>query len=213
MNILDGFERRGLFTLTRLLSLLIVSVLLLFAIAGSFWITKTFVSKHETYVDPSTTVTAPNTSQPTEDNSSDSEVAPRPSLNPDVKVPFVVQGLISRPSQKGALFNHIQGLSSSQQQDYVNNLADVVAAAQKQNLPGYQIDEAIDQYYLSKDKRLAEENNRANEEKQLRPYVAGAVFATLSLIALFSLILVLLAIERNTRGVPSSSTGTAGGRL
>jgi hypothetical protein len=213
MNILDGFERRGLFTLTRLLSLLIVSSLLLFVIAGSFWITKTFVSRQKTYVDPSTTIKPPNTTQSTEENPSDSDVVPRPILNPEVKVPFAVQNLISRPSQKEALFSHLQGLSSGQQQDYLNNLADVIAAAQKQNLNAYEIDEGAEHYYHSKDKKLAESNDRANEEKLLRPYVAGAVFATLSLIALFSLILVLLAIERNTRIISISQTGVAGGRL
>jgi hypothetical protein len=211
MNILDGFERRALFTLTRLLSLLIISILLLFAIAGSFWVTKTLISKRDTYVDPSNTITPPNTSPPAEENSSDSGVAPQQVLNPEVKVPFAVQNMLSTPSQKEALFSHLQGLASRQQQDYLNNLADVVAAAHKQNLSDYDLNYPIESYYRSKDKKVSENNEQINEERQLRPYVAGAVFATLSLIALFSLILVLLAIERNTRIIPTSHTPDAGG--
>ena len=84
----------------------------------------------------------------------------------------------------------------SDQQEYIDNMAEVVTAASS---AGLSESEAIKTYLRMKEQEIADGVARKVVRQQTRIYVLGAVGSAFGLIGLFSLVLVLLAIERNTR--------------
>jgi len=66
--------------------------------------------------------------------------------------------------------------------------------------------QAINAYHARFEKYVAEKQLAEVASKQQRLVAAGFAAATLMLLALFSLVLVLLAIERNTRLPPAGAT-------
>jgi hypothetical protein len=92
--------------------------------------------------------------------------------------------------------NKLSEMPLSDQQEYVDNLAEVVNAA---SAAGISEPDAIKTYVRMKDQEIADAPARKVVRQQMRIYVLGAMGSAFGLIGLFSLVLVLLAIERNTR--------------
>jgi hypothetical protein len=113
-----------------------------------------------------------------------------------------LQPYFSITQNRSVLKNHLIGLDSDERVDYLANLAEVVAAAKAD---GADVTDTINKYFEDKTPQmeLAKADKTARILKQL--YIAGAAASTVLLIALASLVLVLLAIERNTRR-PSGDT-------
>ena len=64
--------------------------------------------------------------------------------------------------------------------------------------------EAINKYKEIKLARIESEKEAISDQKQMRFVAAGAIAFAVTLIALFSLILVLLAIEKKHQGSPTT---------
>jgi hypothetical protein len=90
----------------------------------------------------------------------------------------------------------MEGLDSSERIEYLNNLSQVV---QESKSKGEDTTNVINKYFELKQTQiaLAKADSAARTIRQL--YIAASALSIMFLIALASLILVLLAIERNTR--------------
>lgn len=117
---------------------------------------------------------------------------------PSVKLPFVLQKHFNTPEKIQTLNNWLNALVSTMgdRQEFIDEMAATVVEAEKHKLSS---NEAINKYKELKFKKLELEQSTKAERRTLQLYYAGAVVGAVALIALFSLILVLLAIERNTR--------------
>ncbi|MGA2373808.1 MAG: hypothetical protein ABSG11_24400 [Candidatus Korobacteraceae bacterium] len=122
-----------------------------------------------------------------------------PTQGPDLsslKLPFSVQRYFSEPDSRSRLVEQVFRLPPEQRDGYVRQLAAVIDEAEKRNSG---VGSAVSVYMQLVDERLQliQSSKEALKAKQLQS--VEAAIAILMLIALFSLILVLLAIERNTR--------------
>jgi hypothetical protein len=95
----------------------------------------------------------------------------------------------------GVLKGWLENLDDSQQQDFLNNLSQLVAQSHKEPTA-----ELVNTYKDLKLKRIG--TTAIDKYQRIGEVVAGiaTVVAALFLVILASLVLVLLAIERNTRG-------------
>jgi hypothetical protein len=117
---------------------------------------------------------------------------------PGIKLPFALQKQFNTPDNIRALRNILNDIPKENQQEFIDEMAAVVAEVEKQNLNTY---EAINKFVELKKNKLAKDAVTKVDIQQRCLYFAGAAVSAVILIALFSLILVLLAIERNTRKV------------
>jgi hypothetical protein len=199
MNLLDAFEQKGLFRFTRLLALLIVCTLVTAVIAGLVIFTGTALTQESSYVKPEKVIdqVKPSILSTSPAPTGESNFVD-PNALPGIKMPFSLQTFFSNSRNMRILLDHIQTLSDEQKQDYVDNMAEVVEKAKAQNID---IVEAVNAYFSLKDQELQRAQVEHQQIIQTRLYIAGAAISIMGLVALFSLILVLLAIERNTRRV------------
>lgn len=197
MNLLDNFEQKGLFRFTRLLALLIVATLVSTCVIGGIIIAGTVFARESTYVKPEAVMNQVRPPVPaTFPGSSDESTAVDPNALPGIKMPFVLQTFFSNAQRMRVLLEHLQNLTDDQKQDYVDNMAEVFENAKTQHID---FTEAINAYFSLKDQEIQRARAQHQELIQTRLYVAGTAISIMGLVALFSLILVLLAIERNTR--------------
>jgi hypothetical protein len=90
----------------------------------------------------------------------------------------------------------MSGLDTSDRQEYLDNLGDVIQAAKSAGLSDT---DAINTYFRMKDRQLESIAAQKATRMQTTTIVIEGTASALGLIGIFSLILVLLAIERNTR--------------
>jgi len=197
MPILDQLERRALFRLTRSLAFIVVFVLTLGLVVGTvIFADDLFVPRENPSISYRTIWMQlhPQTA-PTPDSSntapSVSDTSPT-----SVDLPVHLQPYFSSPESKRALYEHLSRLDADERKYYVENLVEVMNEAKVRNELN---DDVINTYYDLKDSQLeiAKDGRTLRTTRQL--YILGGAVSTLFLIALCSLILVLLAIERNTR--------------
>lgn len=198
MGALETFEQKGLFRLTRFLATLIVVGLIFAFVAGAFIFAGTIVSSDETRVDPDAVLRAVQPPQQhQQEGQSGGGVAPYdPDQLPGIRLPFELQPYFSDPSNRKVLLSRIEDMSKGEKQDYVDNLAEIVKAAKAR---GVNVTDCINEYFRQKADVMRRAESAKTVKTQMRLYLAGAAVSLLGLVALFSLILVLLAIERNTR--------------
>ncbi len=201
MNGLDNFEKRFLFRLTRAFAMFVIlAIFLILGLGGLF-----FLSKYEEVnskvtaveivdiVKPPATAPSPATSslslqtQKREDNSL-----------PAIKTPFVLQKNLNMPEKIKVVKDWLDDVPLDKEQEFIDEMAAAVTEAEKLNLAAA---ETMDAYHRVKMRRLKAENAAEEKREHDRLYMIGATLSAVALIALFSLILVLLAIERNTRQV------------
>lgn len=200
MQILDDLEKKFLFGLTRIFAMLVILSILVVVVVGglSMWglfqQTSSKVSATEVIdaIKPivlNDSVTADSTSVQATDSTN---------ILPSVKMPFILQKHFNQPEKVRLLSEWLLFLSIPERQEFIDEMADTVAEAEKLKLSPT---EAIDMYRELKLKKMETEIAEKAERQTQRLYYAGAFIGAIALIALFSLILVLLAIERNTRQV------------
>lgn len=202
MSFADSFERRFLFVLTRGLALLFIFGLLAAIVIGGIIVSDKLMPKESTSVSPHEVVEAitppspPLETQATADTAAVASPPPDPMILPGIKLPFVLQKHFSAPERIKVLRDWLSGLEISQRQVFLEEMAAAVTEAEKRGLDAL---EAIDKYKTIKFDKLKQEEMAAAKLSTARMMYAGVAFGAILLIALFSLILVLLAIERNTR--------------
>lgn len=219
MSIADGFERKVLFRLTRILALVIVIALLAGAAAGVYAGWSMWPSGTAGNVSAADVVeklrgdaggngaaqddVAPTAWQTAQSSPLDGVRIP-PSLLPEFAVPGEMPsdpGAIwsdaeTRASNRKVLGNWTTHLDLPQRQKFVDEMAAAVDAAEQ---AGFERSSAMNGYATLKQERAASAAAEEAKAKEMRMWGAGVTGAALLLIALFSLVLVLLAIERNTR--------------
>lgn len=114
---------------------------------------------------------------------------------PEVTIPSNVDKYMGRDDRK-VFLGWIEDLDEAQKKDFISNLSEVIAEAEKQS------DDVVD--VINKYSKLKLPKLRGNvlDKYATRAAKAGAIGFTLAmamLAAIMSLVLVLLAIERNTR--------------
>lgn len=195
MPILETLEQRALFRLTRLLTFFIIVLLSIGLLIGIAFFASDFLPNGQTHVAYSTISGElhPATAAGSESNST---TPPSRSNDATPEIPFVLQPYFSNSDNRQVLLGHLAGLDSDERRDYLDNLAEVVATAKEQ---GGDVVAVVNRYFEDKSSQmdLAKADKTARLLRQV--YVIGGCISTLMLIALASLILVLLAIERNTR--------------
>lgn len=200
MSFADSFERKFLFVLTRGLALLFIFGLLAAIVIGGIIVSDKLMPKESTSVSPQEVVEAITPPQPetpaTADTAAVASPPPDPMILPGIKLPFVLQKHFSVPERIKVLRDWLSGLDTSQRQVFLEEMAAAVTEAESRGVDAL---EAIDKYKEIKFDKLKQEELVAAKLATQRMTYAGVAFGAILLIALFSLILVLLAIERNTR--------------
>jgi len=194
---LDGFERKGVFRVARVFALIIICVVLISVVIAIVAFGNTLAPTSPAKVTADEVFASATSEQAeTTGNRGDSE-ASNPTMLPNIRLPFVLQKYFNNVETRRILAGHIDSLTPELQQDYVDNLAIIVQEAETSNT--VKVVDAINKYFELKDKRLTEIRAIQADKERMRPYYAALIMSGLAIAALFSLILVLLAIERNTR--------------
>jgi hypothetical protein len=203
VNIVENFERKALFNITRGVALFLVSLFLLGVTAIAIYGASVWNTSVSTKVAPDVIINQIKPPAPPANSESQPQGAKLPSnLGPEssplagYRIPFSLQNYVSGDNAR-VLKNHLDSVPENERQAYLDELGLVVAAAEENKL---EVVYAINTYIRTKGDLYAKaEAERAKKLETLKIVGAG-IGGGLLLIALFSLVLVLLAIERNTRG-------------
>jgi hypothetical protein len=201
MHIFDNFEKRFLFGLTRLFAMVIIlGILVSISIGGVFY--ADFFGGINTKVNAVEVINAIKPPELIQPISTNKDLSNQTTVNvnglPSVKLPFILQKYFNSPEKVQMLKSWLDSLSESYHQEFIDEMAIIIAESEKLKLSS---DEAINKYKELKFKKIELELSEKVEQRTQRLYLAGAFVSAVALIALFSLILVLLAIERNTRRI------------
>ncbi|RZF24501.1 hypothetical protein EVC45_38480 [Paraburkholderia sp. UYCP14C] len=126
------------------------------------------------------------------------------------RIPFALQKYVSDDNAQ-VVRNHLDDLPVADRQAYLDELGAVVTSAEASKVD---VIAAINSYMRTKSERYKEAAAKTAQKWETLKLVAAGTASGLLLVALFSLVLVLLAIERNTRPlrqpVPASSKQSVG---
>ena len=176
-NFLFGFTR-FLALGVALVGLMLIAVLMIGAIGST---DKTYVSLDEV---------APRT-----ENSKSANNQVVESTVPKVRIPSIVSKHLSGDNEK-VLHGWLESLDEEQQELFIGNLVGIIEEAESK---GVDVIDAINAYKTLKLEKLSENPFVKYEQMANRAALFGAIFGLVVLVGLMSLILVVLAIERNTR--------------
>lgn len=116
------------------------------------------------------------------------------SNHPTIKLPDNVKKYLSGENEK-ILYGWIEPLEKSNKKNFIENLSLVIAEAEKNN---ENVVEIINEYKTVKLEKLSGSGFEKYERKVNKGVMLGTIFGLFIFIALMSLVLVMLAIERNT---------------
>lgn len=177
-----SFERKFLFPLVRILCVLFIVL----CIGGIAFSTVNFMKAESVTAVPYSEVKAAMNS-PKTGNASTGETKPT--------IPPNVQKYTTGNNSK-VLESWLTNLNQEQKDDFLLNMSEVIESAERNN---DNVPDAINAYKNLKFKKLATSEFEKTAAK-MKPMAYGVAAATmLILITLFSIVLVLLSIERNTR--------------
>ena len=192
------FERGVLFRIARFVAFSLCFLLFLSLVGGGLYLATTAFGKSierqtpTELVDQMSGVSKPDPSASTDGN----EIEDTPPPLKGIKLPADLQELFTNSQNQRWLAGRLEDLPEEERQQCIDGMAEAVRIAREKQMQDGPVVEswmATCHDYAAK-KTLADAAN-----KMTRLYVAGALVSLLMLIALFSLVLVLLAIERNTR--------------
>lgn len=186
-----GLER-AVFAVTRAfvlgLSILVVLALALVALTFMLSLAKERKERVVTYEEVSTSLLP--SSPPSPGNTA--ATAPR-----DVKIPQNVQEVFSKNGD--GLGRMLEGIASGEQQAFLNNLSDIIAKARAAGVGASKMSSVLQRYEELWKLKLEKEQARQTERLIARASSLASAFALLIVLTALSMVLVLLAIERNTR--------------
>lgn len=114
---------------------------------------------------------------------------------PNLNIPEGVEKYLSGDNRQ-VFLGWIENMESDQQQEFTNNLEDVIKASEKNS------DDVIEMVNKYKELKLAKLSTSEIEKyaaKTAKAGVVGFAFGMAVLVVLMSVVLLLIAIERNTR--------------
>ena len=206
MTFLAKFERNFLFSLTRSLAMFFILSTLAVMIISGLVVGISQLSKGDTKVAPQEVIDSLKPALPIETmqpNNNQQQQSPPITqaaklLPAGLKLPFVLQKHFSDPDNLHKLSDWLNNVPNNQQQSFLDEMAAAVTQAEKEHINPF---DAINTYHNLKVSKLTAEQFARSGNAQTWLWYAGALGTGIIIIALFSLILVLLAIERNTRRI------------
>ncbi|RKR36204.1 hypothetical protein [Paraburkholderia sp. BL17N1] len=208
MSIVEGFERKALFNITRAVALVCVTVFLLGIVGGVFYGVSVWQEQVNTEISPQEIVDRlkpvdPPKTEMQQPQGTQPPVAQGPAQSPlsGFQIPFSLQKYISGDNAQ-IVRTHLNEIPAEERQAYLNELGAVVTAAEANKINAV---EAINAYMEAKSERYKQAAVKRAEKWETLKVVAEITASGLFLVAIFSLVLVLLAIERNTRSLRRSS--------
>lgn len=114
---------------------------------------------------------------------------------PKVRIPGLVEKYLSGDNEK-ILHGWLEDLDEGQQKLFLKNLASIIDEAE---LKKADVIDVVNKYKALKLERLQANPFEKYEQMATKGALMGAIFGLVILVGLMSLILVVLAIERNTR--------------
>lgn len=198
MAFLAKFERNFLFGLTRAFAMFFIITTLTGLLIGGLVVLNQAGDK-SSQVEPQEVIDVLKPSLPVENAQPTIQAPSKPQakrLPAGLKLPFVLQKHFSDPKNMETVIDWLSAVPHEQQQTFLDEMAAAVTQAEKEHIAPF---DAINTYHELKQEKLAAEQLSAAAQKETWLWYAGAIGSGIVIIALFSLILVLLAIERNTR--------------
>lgn len=202
MLFIDRFEKKFLFSLTRLVALFFISLALL-GLLGGVLASLMALAPVKTDLSPAeiaaiATPEEPATSTGDEDAATNAtaELEKEPDALSGIKLPFIVQKHFSDPDNMNTLRNWIKTLPFEEKNRFIDEMAQVIKMAEDNKTDAMT---AINQYNALKQQKFYEKAIAQAQSDEDQMKLLGIIGVTIITIALFSLVLVLLAIERNTR--------------
>ncbi|AJW96666.1 hypothetical protein [Burkholderia gladioli] len=203
MSVIEGFERKALFNITRAVALVCVTVFLIGIAGGIFFGISVWQERVDTRVSANEIV---EPLKQAEQPAADQDEAPKDAQQPaepgaqksplaGFKIPFSLQKYLEGDNAR-IIRKHLDEIPAADRQPYLDELGAVVSAAEAAKI---EVFPAINAFMETKRERYKDVAVQAAQKMETLKIVAGATASGLLLVALFSLVLVLLAIERNTR--------------
>lgn len=183
-----GFER-VVFGITRVFALLGSAVVLLSIVLLVFCLLSAGTGTSVTYEEVRAQSSPPL--QETGESGFPNETA----VSVQVTIPKVLKPYFDGKNST-VLSNWIDGLSKSQQRDFLDNLVVIVTKAKA---AGADVEEAINTYKPLKLNKLQGSELEQYRQMAIKAGYAAGIIGLLLILSILSLILVMLAIERNTR--------------
>lgn len=202
MSSIDNIERKYLFRLTRFVALFFIAAAIIPAVFGAFHFTGAFFPE-------SIAISESEISEiikPVVYDSSDKKQTDKSEAYKDInnaydplsglKIPFSVQKYISTAENMEALRNWATPMNRAERKELLRELEVVIKKSEEQKLD---VTKTLNNYWEVKNVRLTYRNSAQGTKDRQNYIYAGAIGTAIITIAMFSLVLVLLAIERNTR--------------
>lgn len=206
-----GFERKVLFRIARFVAFTICFALFLGIVGGLVYLGKT-----QSRAEKPDAAELVQSLKPVDDSGSGSEVDASGDVSGPgdgtlgqqsplvgLRVAPELQEVLQDPDNRRVLEGWIESMQSTDRQPFVDGLGGAVREARKH---GVDDATAINAYHEAFQAYVMEREAKKLESVQSRLYIAATVVSVLLLLALFSLVLVLLAIERNTYRTANAAT-------
>ncbi len=203
MQFFDFFETRLLFGVVRFLFLVMIFGLLALIVLGAINLRQTMTTPEiRTKVSPSEVLamlqTAPGNPSSSGDANTNDELD-------GLKFSGLLKQAVSDPTIHQQMNTWLKEVPVAKRQEFIDEMSSVMDEASKEykdeprEVFAQNFDNAIGKYVdIKMDKIHAQEAAKENRQQQYKMYAIGASIA-IALISLFALVLVMLAIERNTR--------------
>lgn len=208
-NFVARFERQVLFRIARFVAFSICLLLFIAMVGGAIYAT-TYGAEHSERPDAAGVAQSlkPIVDTPQVDPSAGAGTTGPSTLASDsvlqgVRIPPVMQELMVNPDNQRVFRNWLDELPDEEHQPFIDGLAKAVDEARRININD---SDALNAYHERYKKYVEDKQIAELKSKEQRLLAAGFAATTLMLLALFSLVLVLLAIERNTRLQPAGAT-------
>ncbi|MGI4861744.1 MAG: hypothetical protein ACRYHA_33415 [Janthinobacterium lividum] len=208
MSIIQGIERSAIFGIARAVAWVGIAAALIASVGGLVYgivVWHENVALRVTPQDIVARLDAAAASSAAAASDAAAGAATQPSALQGYRIPFPLQKYVSGDNAQ-VIRGHLDDGAAADHQAYLDELGAVVTAAEARHLNAV---DAINLYMKTKGGRYAEQAALKVRKWETLTWVGEAVAAGLLLLALFSVVLVLLAIERHLRHARVMSAGGA----
>lgn len=201
MSAVDDIEKKYLFRLTRFVALFFIALAIIPIILGIFHYSKQLFPSQIGFSESEIARIIKPVDKAV-DSEIESDAQFYSGIGDDVdpldglKLPFSVQKNFSAPENMNILKNWLEPMSRQERIQFLNELDTVSHHAESQR---QDVADAINKFWEVKRKRIIWREKEKSAEATQNYIYAGIIGGAILMIAVFSLVLVLLAIERNTR--------------
>ncbi|MGI4984057.1 MAG: hypothetical protein ACRYGL_12155 [Janthinobacterium lividum] len=206
MGIIQGIERSAIFGIARAVAWAGIVAALVACVAGLVYGIVVWRGNMVPRVTPQDIIARLDAaSAPGATSDATAGAVMQPSALQGYRIPFPLQKYISGDNAQ-VIRTHLDDGAAADHQAYLDELGAVVTAAEARHLNAV---DAINLYMKTQSGRYAEHAAREVRKWETLTWIGEAVAAGLLLLALFSMVLALLAIERHLRLARTTPAGGA----